>query len=133
MWELETRVQQLKQQVTENNGRNIAGIGFMREVDSLIDVFYDDIGEIKSISLKSLFDLFLVKCLYVDRRSRDAAILDYLSDMLTRYLWAREMLPIGLGNERLAEMLISLAEETYEKSHFQNLFEAYRKLVLEMG
>lgn len=127
MWELESRIAEVKQIVAENDGLNVADSRLSREVDSLISVFYDDIGEIKSISLKSLFDLFIIKCLYVNRGSRDAQVIDYLSRMLANFLFARELLPMGMGIEQQRDLLLSLLEESEERS-FQNLFEAYRRL-----
>ena len=43
---------------------------FEAEVDALVDHFYDDIGTIKLLPLRSLFDLFLIKVLWVGRGSR---------------------------------------------------------------
>jgi len=129
MWELETRIQDMKRTVAQSHGQNVADVSFARQVDDLINIFYDDIGEVRYISLKSLFDLLLVKCLYVNRRSTDANVLDYLSDMLTRFLWSRELFP-GLGKEgrSYVDLLTTLLEETKDRLAFQNLFEAYRKL-----
>ena len=46
-------------------GWNVADTSFLREVDALLSSFYDDIGRMIQIDLKSLFDLFLLKSLYV--------------------------------------------------------------------
>lgn len=43
---LETEVRKLKDVIVEHDGLNVCGRGFARRVDELIDVFYDDIGEI---------------------------------------------------------------------------------------
>ena len=128
MWELETRIQEIKEVVAQSDGKNVADAAFARRLDDLISVFYDDIGEIRRISLKSLFDLFLLKCLYVNRRSTDASVLDYLSDMLARFLWSRELSPVGSGGKSYVDLLTALLEETGGRLAFQNLFEAYRKL-----
>lgn len=128
MWELAERIEEVKRVVTENDGRNVADSRFIRQVDELLSLFYDDIGEIKRIDLSTLFYLFLVKCLYVNRRSTRAAVLDYLSDMLNRYLWTRELFPVGLSRQQYLDMLTLVIEETKETSAFQNLFEFHRKL-----
>jgi len=124
---VETAVQELKQVIQANDGTNVADRAFARRVDQLISVFYDDIGEIRYIAIGSLFDLFLIKVLYVERGSRDASVLDYLGGMLTRYLYTRELFPIVRGGQRFAFYLSDLLEETQRLAHFQNLFEAYRK------
>lgn len=126
---LEDEIGALKNRIWQNNGTNIADAGFAAEVDRLIDVFYDDIGELKLISMRSLFDLFVIKTLYVERGGRDAAVVDYLGDMLTRYLFTRELFPITRGSHRTLMYLSDLVEETRKPGsvHFQNLFEAYRK------
>lgn len=126
---LEAEIGALKTRIWENNGTNIADSGFAAEVDRLIDIFYDDIGELKLISMRSLFDLFVIKTLYVERGGRDAAVIDYLGDMLTRYLFTRELFPVAQGSHRMMVYLSDLLEETRRPGsvHFQNLFEAYRK------
>lgn len=128
MSELELKVQALKHVIWDNHGRNAVTAGFSQEVDRLLSALYDDIGEIKSISLRALFDLFLIKTLYVDRGSRDAYVLDYLSNLLAGFLFARDLFPLAQNNQRRAFMLSDLLEEMQHQTHFQNLFEAYRKL-----
>lgn len=125
---LETAVRELKQIIHEHDGTNVADAAFARRVDELISAFYDDIGEITYVPIGSLFDLFLIKVLYVGRGSRDAAVLDYLSGMLTRYLYTHELFPIVRGGRRFSIYLSDLLEETQRRGAFQNLFEAYRKL-----
>ena len=124
---VETAVQELKQVIQANDGTNVADRAFARRVDQLISVFYDDIGEIRYIAIGSLFDLFLIKVLYVERVSRDASVLDYLGGMLTRYLYTRELFPIVRGGRRFTFYLSDLLDETQRLTHFENLFEAYRK------
>jgi hypothetical protein len=124
MEELENRTAIVKQQII--TGAGLAGSGWRleREVDSLIDLFYDDIGTIKQISLRSLFDLFLIKVLYIGRGGRDISVLDYLSEMLNRFLLTRELVRI---NARY-DLLYSLLEELKERQRFQNLFETSRHM-----
>ena len=126
---LEQEIAALKDRIWASNGSNIADVGFAAEVDRLISVFYDDIGELKLVSMRSLFDLFLIKTLYVERGGRDAAVVDYLGGMLTRYLFAHELFPMVRGGRRTMMYLSDLLEETSRPGsvHFQNLFEAYRK------
>jgi hypothetical protein len=122
--ELEQRVALLRGAIAERDPRAPDDWRLHREVDELISVFYDDIGTIKSISLRSLFELFLVKVLYVDRGGRDLAVLDYLADMLMRFLWTRELVRF---NQRY-DFLYTLLQEIQERQKFQNLFEASRHL-----
>jgi len=125
---LETAVLELKRVIHDHDGTNVADAAFARRVDEFISVFYDDIGEISYVPIGSLFDLFLIKVLYVGRGSRDASVLDYLGGMLTRYLYTRELFPIVRGGRRFTIYLSDLLEETQRRGPFQNLFEAYRKL-----
>lgn len=127
MWELESKIAEIHDTIQANDGRNVANSAFIRYVDELLSIFYDDIGELKSIQLRSLFELFLIKTLYINRRSTDAKVIDYLADMLTRFLWARELLP-GATTAQLADLLAVLMQETEDRTHYQNLFEAYRKV-----
>ncbi|MDZ4278703.1 MAG: hypothetical protein U1B78_06140 [Dehalococcoidia bacterium] len=124
---LETAVRELKQEISASDGRNVAGRAFVRRVDDLISVFYDDIGEITTVSTRTLFDLFVIKVLYVERSSTDAAVVDYLGQLLERYLDTRELFPISRGGRLSLYYLSDLLEETQRLSRFQNLFEAYRK------
>jgi hypothetical protein len=48
--------------------------------------------------------------------------------MLTRFLWTRELFPLGLSQRQYLDMLLAIVEETKEASAFQNLFEFHRKL-----
>ena len=127
MEELENQIQNLKARVSEHPGDNIADRGFAQEVESLISAFYDDIGEIKNIGIKSLFDLFIIKALYVDRGSTDPNVIDYLSSLMTGFLFVRELFPLGPETRRYGLLLSDILEEMQNLTHFQNLFEAYRK------
>lgn len=128
MRQLEVEIQELKQVVTEHDGENIADARFIRRVDELVGNFYDDIGQIRQIELKSLFDLFLLKTLYVGRRSRDAQVLDYLSNMMTGFLWARDLFPMGGDINQFLDLLAAVWDEAQGAANFPNLFEAYRKV-----
>src|SRR3990172_1518512 len=86
-------VRELKLRITAGDGRNVADASFRREVDRLIGAVYDDIGAVLTVPLESIFELFVIKVLYVERRSSDASVVDYLGGMLSRYLYARELFP----------------------------------------
>lgn len=124
MEELTSRVEALKTTIALSEGRPTLGFRFEQEVDSLIHLFYDDIGKIKLLPLRSLFDLFLIKVLYTGRGGRDPDVLEYLSDMLMRFLWSRELIRF---NQRY-DFLYSLLEEIKDRRRFQNLFEASRHM-----
>jgi hypothetical protein len=125
---LEERIQGLKTTISEHSGKNIADAAFVAEVDGLISAFYDDIGEIKSIPLRSLFDLFLIKTLYVERGSSDAHVVDYLSQLMHGFLYTRDLFPLLRDARRFGFLLADLLEEMQSMARFPNLFEAYRKL-----
>ncbi len=124
---LETAVQELKQLIAEHDGTNVADRTLARRVDSLISIFYDDIGEISRVSSRSLFDLFVIKALYVERRGTDAGVVDYLGLLLEKYLYTQELFPIARGGRPTLYYLSDLLEETRRLTRFQNLFEAYRR------
>jgi hypothetical protein len=124
MQELERRVAALKSQIAVQGVEAVVGWRFEREVDALLDLFYDDIGTIKLLSLRSLFDLFLLKVLYIGHGGRDYAVLEYISDMLNRFLLTRELVRV---NTRY-DFLFTLLEEIKERQRFQNLFEASRQM-----
>ena len=120
---LEQRVAALKTLI-RTPGADTRDWRFEREIDDLLGLFYDDIGTIKLLPLRSLFDLFLLKVLYVGRDAHNPDVLDYLSDMMNRFLLSRELMPF---NARY-DFLFSLLDEIKEKSRFQNLFEASRQM-----
>ncbi len=116
----------LRETIRANDGSNVATSAFARKVDQLISDFYDEIGELTSLRLGDIIDLFLIKVLYVNRRSRDCETLGYLGRMLERYLQTGEL---SLDrNHGFMPYLTGLMEETANPSGaFQNSFEAYRK------
>lgn len=127
--ELDARVERLKATIRSHHGRNAADSLFVAEVDGLLSLFYDDIGQISRVGLRSLFDLFLIKTLYVGRGSTDAYVLAYLSELLASFLFTRELFPLLRENNRRSAYLLSdLLDEMEHMNHFQNLFEAYRKM-----
>jgi hypothetical protein len=126
MEDLEQRVALLKDAIVLADPLRAPDWRFEREVDTLVDAFYDDIGTIVRLPLKSLFDLFLIKVMYVGRGARDFAVLDYLSDMLNRFLLTRESL--GSNQAVRFDLLLSILDEMNERRRFQNLFEASRQM-----
>jgi hypothetical protein len=124
---LEAAVRELKQTIVERDGENAAGPAFARRVDELISVFYDDIGEITTVPTRTLFDLFVIKALYVDRRSTDAGVVDYLGQLLERYLDTRELFTLGPGGKLSLAYFSDLLRETQRPGKVQNVFEAYRR------
>lgn len=117
----------LRETIRANDGSNVATSVFARKVDQLISDFYDDIGELTELRLGDIVDLFLIKVLYVNRRSRDAETLAYLGRMMERYLTAGE-LALGGGNKGYLPYLSDLMEETANPSGaYQNQFEACKK------
>ncbi len=122
-----TGVAELRETIRAHDGENVADWSFERRVDDLISAFYDDIDTLVTLRLGDILDLFLIKVLYVKRRSRDYATLEYLGRMLERYLRASELV-LGGRNRGFLAYLSDLMEETAHPSGaFQNLFEAYRK------
>ncbi len=130
MADVETAVQALKESASAHEGRNIVDRAFAREVDTLLDGFYGDITQLKRIELRSLFDLFLLKALYIDRQSTSIATLDYLGSLLARHVQMREIFPIPDLAAHFGNLLESLMEEAEHGAtrEAQNLFEANRNI-----
>lgn len=116
----------LRETIRANDGRNVATGPFERKVDELISAFYDDIDDLTALRLGDILDLFLIKVLYVNRRSRDAETMEYLARMLGRYLRSSE-LALGRKGGWTAYMSDLMEETANPTGAFQNAFEAYRK------
>ncbi len=124
---LNTSVQELKQLAAASEGRNVADAQFRRRVESLLDLFYTDIGEIRHIELTGLFDLFLIKALYVERGSTSMEAVTYLGDLMARHLRVRDIFPIPDLANYFSQLLEKMLEETDRTNQRpQNLFEANR-------
>ena len=130
MADVETAVQALKETASAHEGRNIVDRAFARQVDTLLNGFYEDITQLKRIELQSLFDLFLLKALYIDRQSTSIATLDYLGGLLARHVRMREVFPIPDLAAHFGSLLESLMEEAEHGAarEAQNLFEANRNI-----
>lgn len=124
---LEQRVEELKQIIAGNDGRNAADSRFARTVDELVSTVYDDIGEIRDMPSRALFDLFVIKVLYVGRQSRHADVIDYLGRLLDTYLYTRELFPPDEQGRPRRLYLSDLLAGAQPGGRFQNMFEAYRK------
>jgi hypothetical protein len=124
MEELEQRIAAIKALIASPVAEGALGWRFEREVDSLLSQFYDDIGTVKLVSLRTMFDLFLIKVMYLGRGQRDFSVLEYLSEMLNRFLLTREL----VRSSAQYDLLYSLLEEIKERGRFQNLFEASRQM-----
>jgi len=124
---IEQGVRELKDVIAGNDGANAADRRFARAVDGLINALYDDIGQISTLPTRALFDLFVIKVLYVGRRSRHAAVVDYLGQLLEDHLDARELFPPNDGGRPRRMYFSEMLDEQRQATRFQNLFEAYRK------
>lgn len=102
----------LRDTIRANDGANVATRAFVRKVDELISAFYDDVEELTALSLTDILDLFLIKVLYVNRGSRDLAAMDYLRDLMARYLFAASM-DLGHG---VVPYMSDFAEATRDSS-----------------
>jgi len=116
----------LRETIRANDGMNVATGAFARKVDQLISDFYDDIGELTDLRLGDILDLFLIKVLYVNRRSRDAETLTYIGQLMERYLRAGEM-SLGTTSGHIPYLTDLMDETANPSGRFQSLFEAYRK------
>ncbi|MDP9237277.1 MAG: hypothetical protein M3P30_07765 [Chloroflexota bacterium] len=123
---LEQRVNELKQIIAGNDGHNAADARFSRAVDELVSAVYDNIGEIKDLPTRTLFDLFVIKVLYVGRHSRHADVVDYLGRLLDTYVAARELTPPDADGKPRTMYFSDMLDEQ-KIGAFQNRFEAYRK------
>jgi hypothetical protein len=124
---LEQRVRELKEIIAGNDGRNAADYRFARAVDELVSAVYDDIGEIRRTPSRALFDLFVIKVLYVGRGSRHADVVDYLGALLDTYLYARELFPAGDDGRPQKLYFSDMLDAQRTATKFQNMYEAYRK------
>jgi len=124
---LEQRIQELKQIIAGNDGRNAADARFSRAVDELVSAVYDDIGEIKDLPTRALFDLFVIKVLYVGRHSRHADVIDYLGHLLDTYVATRELFPPDAAGRPQTLYFTDMLDAEKLGATFDSRFEAYRK------
>jgi hypothetical protein len=124
---LEERVTELKAVITGNDGHNAADARFERAVDDLVHSVYDDIGEIKAIPVRTLFDLFVIKVLYVGRKSRHADVVDYLGALLATSLDIREIFPHDERGRPRQLYFSDLVDPERRPQDIENVYEAYRE------
>ncbi len=122
---LEQRVEELKRIIAGNDGRNAADARFSRAVDELVSAVYDDIGEIKDLPTRALFDLFVIKVLYVGRHSRHADVVEYLGGLLESNISAPELAPPGAAGAPRTMYFSDMLDEEHVGA-FESRFEAYR-------
>lgn len=123
---LEERIAELKAIIASNDGSNAADARFTRAVDELISAVYDDIGRIREERPRALFDLFVIKVLYVGRGSRHADIIDYLGALLDAYLYARRLFPEDAAGRPRTLYFSDVLDERRRIEFFDDRFEAYR-------
>lgn len=123
---IEDRVRALKAVIAGNDGRNAADAKFSRAVDDLVHAVYDDIGEIRCISSRALFDLFVIKVLYVGRGSRHAGVIEYLGAMLDRYIAANELYPVDADGKMRRLYFSDILDDDTREQFFRTRFDAYR-------
>ena len=123
---LEQQIQELKQIIAANDGRNAADARFSRLVDELVSAVYDDIGMIKELPTRALFDLFVIKVLYVGRHSCHADVIDYLGRLLDTYIAARELFPPDASGKPQALYFSDMLDAEKLGVSFETRFEAYR-------
>jgi hypothetical protein len=123
---IEQRVQELKAVIAGNDGHNAADARFARAVDDLMSAVYDDIGQVRCISSRAIFDLFVIKVLYVGRGSRHAGVIDYLGAMLERYIAARSLFPTGPDGRVHVLYFSDVIDEGKREQLFRSRYDAYR-------
>lgn len=124
---IEERVAELKTIIDGNDGTNAADARFSRAVDDLLRAFYAGINGVQCIPARAMFDLFVIKVLYVERKSRHADVIEYLGALLTACIDARELFPPD-DQGRPRQMYFSdLLDPDRPPTGAGNVFDAYRK------
>ena len=123
---IEDRVKELKEIIASNDGRNVADARFTRAVDELVSALYDDVDAIKDVRTRALFDLFVIKVLYVGRHSCDAGIIEYLGALLDRYVSASELFPPDDDGRTRRLYFSDMLDATKQPTGIENVFETYR-------
>lgn len=124
---IEDSVRELKEIIANNDGHNAADSRFARAVDELVSAVYDDIGEISALPARTLFDLFVIKVLYVGRHSVDAGVIDYLGSMLETCLLTDQLFPPGDDGRPHRMYFSDMLDAEKQPPGVANVFEAYRK------
>ncbi len=123
---LAERIEELKTIIAGNDGKNAADDRFARVVDELMSAVYDDIGEIKDLPTRALFDLFVIKVLYVGRGSRHADVIDYLAELLDTHLNTRALYPPDADGKPRTMYFSDMLDRKTVGDNYETPFEAYR-------
>jgi hypothetical protein len=124
---IEERVRELKTIIDNNDGHNAADATFARAVDDLVHSVYDNIGEVRCIPARTLFDLFVIKVLYVQRQSRHADVIDYLGALLATFVDVRELFPPDEQGKPRQVYFSDMLDPERQPMGCDNVFDAYRK------
>ena len=123
---LDDRVNELKAIIAGNDGRNAADARFARAVDELVSAVFGDIGRMLDLTPRALFDLFLIKVLYVGRGSRHADVLDYLGSLLDACLYTSAAFPHGADGRPRTIYYSDLLDDEKRAEIYGSRFDAYR-------
>ncbi len=124
---LEERVRELKEIIAGSDGRNAADARFARAVDALVAVVYERIGAIADIPTRALFDLFVIKVLYVERGSRHADVIEYLGALLDGFLFSSALYPQDDQGRPRRLYFSDMLDDEKRPRDVENVFEAYRQ------
>ena len=124
---IEDSVRELKEIIATNDGHNAADRRFARAVDDLVSAVYDDIGEVTALSARTLFDIFVIKVLYVGRHSVDAGVIDYLGALLETCLLTSELFPSDADGRPRKLYFSDMLDPEKRPQDVPNVFDAYRK------
>jgi hypothetical protein len=125
---LETRVLELKTIISRHDGENVADRRFARTVDALVTSLFDDITGIRVLPSRPVFDLFVIRVLYVGRRSRHADVVEYLGGMLDACMQARRVYPCdarGRAHQPYYTDAISGASDDCQRPDRYETYRAY--------
>jgi hypothetical protein len=123
---IEQGVRDLKRIIAANDGSNVADRNFRRAVDALVSSVYDEIGDVSRVPLRDLFDLFVIKVLYVGRQTRHADVVDYIAGVLECFLYARALFPEDAKGRPRRLYFSDLADPERLPDGIADLSEAYR-------
>ncbi len=124
---IEDRVRELKEIIASNDGHNAADARFARAVDELVSAAYDDIGRMSALPARTLFDLFVIKVLYVGRHSVDAGVIDYLGALLETCLLTSELFPADDDGRPRRLYFSDMLDPEKRPRDVPNVFDAYRQ------
>jgi hypothetical protein len=124
---IEERVGELKLFIERHDGENAADRRFAGAVDDLVSAVYDDIAQIRVIPSRALFDLFVIKVLYVGMQSRHADVVDYLGRLLESFLYTHALFPVDAQGRPRTLYFSDVLDQQRRPRNFQNRFEAYRR------